>query len=243
MRTVRQPVRGLDRRSRPFGDTPRARRRRLVPHLGGHLGKAARRLDPETLQVDLLVRWRERTAFHPAVADAAVVDKAVAVGVRCGGEGVGLDDGRPVLLEIGAIASCAPEIGVGDDIERRRIGARPCIRKVAEPRHERGALRNLVRDLAILTLEFRQERQRGARGVDAARGGQPQRRPKASRPKNQANPGRSLFPDVRKPATSPVPSAGFVASPLSMPTSAQSKARLRRGSGVVTRTEVVISRE
>ena len=42
------------------------------------------------------------------------------------------------------------------------------------------------------------------------------------------------MPEVRNPATSPVPSAGFVANPLSIPTTAHSNARLTRASGVST---------
>ena len=56
----------------------------------------------------------------------------------------------------------------------------------------------------------------------------------ASRPKNHAKPGRSLAPDVRYPAMSPVPSIGFVTIPLSMPIVAQSSAVFRSSFGVVT---------
>jgi len=55
----------------------------------------------------------------------------------------------------------------------------------------------------------------------------------ASRPKNHANPGRSLSPELRNPATRPVPSSGLVARPLSMPILAQRNAALSRSSGVV----------
>jgi hypothetical protein len=56
----------------------------------------------------------------------------------------------------------------------------------------------------------------------------------ASRPKNQANPGRSLSPEVLYPASSPVPSCGFVATPLSIPIFAQRNAAFSLASGVVT---------
>src|SRR5260370_4913591 len=45
-----------------------------------------------------------------------------------------------------------------------------------------------------------------------------------SRPKNQANPGRWLSPEVRYPATSPVPTQGLITIPWSTLTSDQSYA-------------------
>ncbi len=56
----------------------------------------------------------------------------------------------------------------------------------------------------------------------------------ASRPNIQAKPGRSLSPDVRNPATRPVPSIGLVASPLSTPTFAHASAVSSRSSGLST---------
>src|SRR5690242_19110585 len=57
-----------------------------------------------------------------------------------------------------------------------------------------------------------------------------------SRPKYHANPGRWLSPDVRYPATNPVPKNGFVTIPCSTLTRAQSYAFCSRSSGSSTLT-------
>ena len=56
----------------------------------------------------------------------------------------------------------APEVvGVRDDVERSGVGARPGVRILIEPRHQRRRLRDLVRNLAVLPLIPAQEVERG----------------------------------------------------------------------------------
>ena len=72
------------------------RRELLVVRRRGQLLDAAQRLDPETLHVNLFVRRVERAALDPAVAEARVLDEAVAVRVGRRREAVGFEDRLPV---------------------------------------------------------------------------------------------------------------------------------------------------
>src|SRR5262245_37811036 len=120
----------------------------------GHFGQAAQCLDPQSLHVDLFVRWIERAALDPAVTCLGILDQVVLVGVGRSGEPVSLQDRLPVPLDEAQIAAGPPVVSVGDDIKGGGVGAGTRIWIVLEPWYERGALRDLVRDLAIIALKF-----------------------------------------------------------------------------------------
>src|SRR5205085_6573486 len=82
-----------------------------------------------------------------------------------------------VLSEKLAVAGRAKVVRVRDDVERRRVGARPRELVIGEPRDERRRLRNLVRDFAVGALEFFEECERGACRLKIADGVECEARP------------------------------------------------------------------
>ena len=203
----------------------------------GHLGERATGLDPHPLHVDLLVRRVESAALHPAVAEARVLHEAVAVGVGGRREAPGLEDRGPGLLEEGAVAGGAEVVAVHDHVERRGVGAVPGVGILGEPRHERGALRDLVGELAVVPLEAAQERKGEC-------GSWRDRRRRSWRERSRARRGRrtTRSRDARSrrrcgsPRRGRCRATGWSTRPLSMPTLAQAKARSSLGSGVASDT-------
>jgi hypothetical protein len=174
---VRPPVGGFHRRPGALRPCPRLGGEGGVARRLRHLGEAAARLDPHALHVDLLVRRVQGPALHPAVAELRVLHEAVAVGIGRGGEAPRLDDRFPGLADVAEISGRAEAVGVGDDVERRGVGAVPRVRVVREPRDEGGALGDLVGDLAVGALELPQEVEGGAAGREVALGVEGEGRP------------------------------------------------------------------
>ena len=203
----------------------------------------ARRLDPQSLQVDLFVRRIERAAFHPAVADVRVLDQAVAVGVGGRGEAIRLDDRRPRTRR-----------GMRD--RRWRASSRrgrsrtaashrrwPTRTETGEPRHERRALRDLVRDLAVLRAGYRRRNvERRARGRRSRRTAvSRQRRPQrvAAEEPGEAGP-LAVARGAKAGDQTGAERAGWSPALCRCRPCAQSNAVLRRASGVVDAQRVAI---
>src|SRR5438876_7578787 len=141
----------------------------------GKIRERAERLDAEPGLIQLGFDREQRAAFDPAVPDAQVFRKTVLV-VGGAQELVGFPQARPVFFGERGVAAFDHVIVHGNEVEWRGIGGGVGIRIALEPVDKSGALRNFVRDLAVVALEFADECQSGtyrgkiAGGVQGERG-------------------------------------------------------------------------
>src|SRR5207253_11265263 len=79
-----------------------------------------------------------------------------------------LDDRPPRALDERTIAGGAKVVRMRDDVEWRRVGARPGVWKLIEPWDERRGLRDLVGNLSVLALVLAEELERVPRRLERA---------------------------------------------------------------------------
>src|SRR3981081_2043855 len=110
------------------------------------------------------------------MAESEVLRKAL-WGVGGTHELIPLPQAVPFLARKVEVAAARDVIVRRDDVERRGVGGGVAIRIVLEPIHETCALRNFVRDLAVVALELGNELEGGAGGGEVADGVERERSP------------------------------------------------------------------
>src|SRR5262249_9191337 len=145
------------------------------------------------------MRGIKRAAFNPAMTYFGILDQVIliSVGRRC--EPVSFQDRLPVPLDEIQIAAGPPVVRLTDDIQRSGVGARPRVRIVLEPRNQRRALRNLVRDLSILPLKFLKEIEPCPRRCKVPKRVNCEARPQRIAPKEPGKPRPLAFPRGANP--------------------------------------------
>src|SRR5262249_16737343 len=96
-------------------------------------------------------------SFNPTMPEFGVFDEPIPISICSRSEPIGFEDRLPILLYELEIAARAPVIRVSDDVQRSRIRTRPGVTIVFEPPNQPGALRYLVRNLAVVALILLQE--------------------------------------------------------------------------------------
>src|SRR5579863_8251432 len=113
--------------------------------------------------VELALDWKERSTFNPSVSYAKVFRKSVRI-VRRSQEFIRLSDVLPICLRKLHVTARRYIIVRRNNIKRRCVGRGVRVRIALEPIHETRALRDLVRNLSVLTLKLRNKFQRGLGG-------------------------------------------------------------------------------
>src|SRR5713226_3753451 len=166
--------------------------------------KRAQRLDSQSRLIEFGLHWKQRAAFHPPMPDSGIFGKALLVIGRAQ-KLVGFPQTVPFFFGKCGVAAFYDVIIHCDDVKRGCIGGGVRIGIAFEPVHEVRALRNFMRDLAV-SRWYLLTNSRAVRVLEKSPAALSAKEVQnESRPKNQANPGRWLSPEVRYPATSPVP--------------------------------------
>src|SRR5580700_8543096 len=153
----------------------------IFPHvvLAGEfceIGERAQSFEAEAALVELRLHWKKRAAFDPTVAESEVLGKVLRV---VGGthELIRLPQAVPFLAGKVEVAAARDVIVCRDEVERRGVGRGVAIGIVLEPIYETCALRDFVRNLAVVALELGNELESGTSGGKVADGVERERCP------------------------------------------------------------------
>src|SRR5215831_15294347 len=133
-------------------------------------------LNSQSRLVILVLHRKQGATFDPAMPNPEVLSQSAGIIGRTQ-ELVSAPQVVPLLANERRITALCGIVIHRDDEKRRRVGRRPGIWEVLEPRNQARSLRNLVWNLAVFPLELADEIKRGSAGCEVSRGVQRERRP------------------------------------------------------------------
>src|SRR4029077_21055850 len=153
----------------------------LARHLR-QIRKRSQRLRSQPALVILRLHRQQRPAFHPAMPKPKILWQSSLV-VRRFQKRIRFLQALPLFFRKSGVPALHDVIIHRDNVQRRRVSGSIRVWISLEPVHETRALGNLMRDLAILALEFADELQRRARIRKISRRIQRKRSPERIAPK------------------------------------------------------------